>query len=116
MVRESLNKNACVSSKREMRYVMKEHDLSDRKLKIAIVLAVAIIGWLCFQGASSVHAQTAPANLSPGLQEVLRLSQAHMNDDVILSYIKNSSATYNLSADDILYLNSQGVSQAVLAA
>src|SRR5580658_8982146 len=116
MVRESLNKNACVSSKEEKRYVMKEHALSDRKLKIAIVLAVAIIGWLCLKGSSSANAQTAPANLSPGVQEVLKLSQAHMGDEVILSYIKNSGASYNLSADDILYLNSQGVSQPVLSA
>ncbi len=38
-----------------------------------------------------------------------------MSDDVITSYIKNSGASYNLSADDILYLNSQGVSQAVIS-
>jgi hypothetical protein len=62
---------------------MDEHDLSDRKLKIGVVLAVAIIGWLCLTGASASHAQTIPANLSPGVQEVLKLSQAHMSDDVI---------------------------------
>ena len=95
---------------------MKKYDLSDRKLKLAIVLAVAIIGWLCLKGANSAHAQATPANLSPGVQEVVKLSQAHMTDDVILSYIKNSGVSYNLSADDILYLNSQGVSQPVLGA
>jgi len=95
---------------------MKEYDLSDRKLKIALVLIMAIIGWLCLKGADSAHAQTTPANLSPGVQEVVKLSQAHMSDDVILSYIRNSGVSYNLSADDILYLNSQGVSQPVLSA
>ena len=39
-----------------------------------------------------------------------------MGDDVILAYIKNSGASYNLSADDILYLNTQGVSKPVLSA
>jgi hypothetical protein len=39
-----------------------------------------------------------------------------MSDDVITSYIKNSGKTYKLGADDIIYLNSQGVSQAVIAA
>ena len=39
-----------------------------------------------------------------------------MSDDVILAYIKNSGASYNLSADDILYLNNQGVSQPVISA
>jgi hypothetical protein len=51
---------------------MKEHDLSDRKLKIAFVLALVIIGWLCLKGAGSVHAQTNPANLSPGVREVVK--------------------------------------------
>jgi hypothetical protein len=95
---------------------MKENDLSDRKLKIAIALAVALIGWLCLKGASSVQAQATPANLSPGVQEVVRLSQAHMSDDVILSYIRNSGVSYHLSADDILYLNTQSVSQPVISA
>jgi hypothetical protein len=95
---------------------MKEYDLSDRKLKFAVLLAVAIIGWFCFKGASSAHAQATPANLSPGVQEVVKLSQAHMSDDVILSYIRNSGVSYRLTADDILYLNGQGVSQPILSA
>jgi len=65
---------------------MKEYDLSDRKLKIAFVLAVVLIGWLCFNRAVTAHAQTTPANLSPGVQEAVKLSQAHMGDIVILSY------------------------------
>jgi hypothetical protein len=39
-----------------------------------------------------------------------------MGDDVMLSYIKNSGKAYSLSGDDMLYLNSQGVSQAVVNA
>lgn len=96
--------------------VMNEHQFSDRRLKILIVLAFLIIGWLCFRGSPSAHAQTPPANLSPGLQEVIKLTKAHMTDDVILAYIHNSGAGYNLGADDILYLNSQGVSQPVISA
>jgi hypothetical protein len=60
------------------------------------------------------HAQ--PANLSPDLQEIVKFAQAHMTDDVILTYIKNSGKSYNLSGDDMLYLSSQGVSQAVIDA
>jgi len=95
---------------------MKKNELSDRKLKILIVLAVLVIGWLCFKGATAAHAQAASGTLSPGVQEVVKLTQAHMGDDVILAYIHNSGASYNLSADDILYLNSQGVSQPVISA
>jgi len=109
-----LNMKTQKFSKREE--VMKKHEFSDRQLKILIVLAALIIGWLCFNGATSGHAQNAPANLSPGLQEVVKLTKAHMTDDVILAYIHNSGAGYNLSADDILYLNTQGVSQPVISA
>jgi hypothetical protein len=62
------------------------------------------------------HAQTTAANVSPDLQEIVKFAQAHMTDDVILAYIKNSGKSYNVSADDMLYLNSQGVSQPVISA
>jgi hypothetical protein len=96
--------------------LMNKNEFSDRRLKILIVLAVLLIGWLCFRGASSSHAQSAPADMSPGLQEVIKLTKAHMTDDVILAYIRNSGNGYNLSANDILYLNNQGVSQPVISA
>jgi hypothetical protein len=40
---------------------MKQYDLSDRKLKIGVVLAMLIIGWMCLKGASTSHAQTTNA-------------------------------------------------------
>jgi len=85
-------------------------------LKILSGLAIVVIGCLCWNGGTAGRAQSAPANQSPQLQEVVKLTQAKMSDDVILQYVKNSGASYNLSADDILYLNSQGVSQAVISA
>jgi hypothetical protein len=42
------------------RIVMKEYDLSDRKLKIAVVLAIAIIAWLCLKGGGNSHARMTP--------------------------------------------------------
>ncbi|MGO8701769.1 MAG: DUF6600 domain-containing protein [Limisphaerales bacterium] len=93
---------------------MKTYDFSDRKVKVLLVLAILIMGWLCFQGALTGHAQAVSNN--PNVQEIVKLSKAHMSDDVILSYIKNSGVSYSLSADDILYLNSQGVSQPVISA
>ena len=75
-----------------------------------------VIAWLCWNGGVTSHAQSGPATQSPQLQEIVKLTQAKMSDDVILSYIKNSGAAYNLSADDILYLNTQGVSQPVISA
>ncbi len=71
---------------------------------------------MCIEGGHSAHAQTAPAAMSSSLQEVVKLTKAHMTDDVILAYIHNSGIPYNLSADDVLSLNNQGVSQPVISA
>ena len=90
--------------------------LSDKRLKVLILLVALLIGWLCFRGATTGRAQTTPATISANLQEVIKLTKAHMTDDVILAYIHNSGAAYNLSADDVLYLNNQGVSQPVISA
>ena len=95
---------------------MNTNEPSDRKLKVVSALAVLMIGVLCWNGSTLSTAQSAPANQSPQLQEVVKLTQAKMSDDVILAYIRNSGASYNLSADDILYLNNQGVSQPVISA
>src|SRR5271157_3348252 len=82
-------------------------------------LACAALGWMCWTAGSIANAQTPPASppsLSPDLQEVVALSEKGMSNDVIVSYIKNSGKPYKLSADDIIYLNGQGVSQPVIAA
>ena len=96
---------------------MKTTRLLAGRAATGIAVTWIIIGCM-FWGASNAFTadQAAPANLSPGLQEVVKLSQAQMGDNVILAYIKNSGASYTLGADDILYLKSQGVSQNVIAA
>ncbi|HTV40088.1 MAG TPA: DUF6600 domain-containing protein [Candidatus Sulfotelmatobacter sp.] len=75
----------------------------------AVCLACLGTGVIC-------KAQSAPADLSPDVQEVLTLSRQHMDDSVITNYISSTGKSYKLSADDIIYLNSQGVSQAVISA
>ena len=95
--------------------MMKRALLVTMKATITRIVALAAIGWACWQAGGIGLAQTPTANLSPDLQEVVKLSQQKMSDDIITSYIKNSGKTYKLGADDIIYLNSQGVSQAVIA-
>ena len=92
---------------------MKINNLNHRASK---VLAAVLAAGCLLYSPLAIHAQTTAANLSPDLQEIVKFAQAHMSDDVILSYVKNSGKTYNLSADDMLYLNGQGVSQAVISA
>jgi hypothetical protein len=57
-----------------------------------------------------------PTGLSPGLAEVFRLAQSHVDENVILAFIRDSGQTYSPSADEILYLSDLGLSQNVIAA
>ena len=98
---------------------MKRATRLSRKARIVTVIACVSIGWALWNVGDRCNAQTSPTNLQPQLQEVVKLAQAHMSDDVILAYVqilKNSGAAYILTADEILYLNSQGVSQKVITA
>ena len=59
---------------------------------------------------------TAPA-LSFGVPDVLKLSNAKVSDDTIVSYIEYSGRSYGaLSAAEIVYLHEQGVSGRVVTA
>jgi hypothetical protein len=57
-----------------------------------------------------------PAGLSPGLAEIFQMAQEHVDENVILAYIRNSGQTYLPTADEILYLSDLGLSQTVIAA
>ncbi len=84
-------------------------------MKLSFVY-IAAIGLACLGTGITCEAQTVPADLSPDVQEVLTLSHQHMDDSVITNYISSTGKAYKLSADDIIYLNGQGVSQAVISA
>lgn len=95
---------------------MNTSTLSHKKTTVVFaVICITIAG--AFWNASNAFSSDAapPSNLSPAVQEVVKLAQAHLGDDVIVTYIKNSNALYTLSADDIVYLKSQGVSQNVIS-
>lgn len=62
------------------------------------------------------RAQTPLPTMPPAVNEVVKLAQAKMNDDVILAYIKSANVSCSLTADQILYLSGQGVSQNVISA
>ena len=57
----------------------------------AVAYAVLTLGL----AGSSALAQ-APANVSPDLQQIVKLAQAQMSDDVIVSFIKNAGKSYRL--------------------
>jgi len=53
---------------------------------------------------------TLPADIDPNgtLAQVVRLLQAGVEQSVILTYIGNSTSPFNLTSDDIIYLNDIG--------
>ena len=74
--------------------------------------------------ASAAMAQNSPApsmatsasapQLSYGVSEVVKLVEAKASDDTIIAYVKNSGTSYGLNADQIIYLQQQGASSAVI--
>jgi len=76
-----------------------------------LVVGLSVAMFFC-AGATAGHAQALP----PGVQDVVRLSRSGISDQVILSQIRNTGATYNLTADQIISLKNQGVSQPVINA
>src|SRR5437764_13643359 len=54
-----------------------------------------------------------PANsvwMSREAAEVLKLVRANVTDEVVMAYIQNSRSGFNLSADEIVQLHNEGVS------
>lgn len=96
---------------------------------------VALAGLVCWmQTAARVSAQeppsaaapnpspTAPANppapvqFSYGVGDVLKLARAKVSDDVTVTFIQASGHGYSLSADEIVQLRKEGVTDRVLTA
>ena len=89
------------------------------KLHCSSVLVLATVAILVGSG-SRVSAQDLPpaqntVQLSYGVPDVLKLAQARLSDEVIVSYIHKSRLSYaDLGASEIVYLNQQGVSSRVI--
>lgn len=65
---------------------------------------------------TSTQTQTTP-QLSPGVADVLKLSQAGVSDATVVTYIQSSDRGYGaLSAPEIVYLHDAGVSSEVVNA
>jgi hypothetical protein len=90
-----------------------------RQVSTALVLASLYFGTF-----SPLPAQTPPAgdtesagaSLPSGVQDVVSLTRAGLNEDVILAQIRSVGSTYQLSTDQVIYLSNAGVSQNVIKA
>lgn len=64
---------------------------------------------------ASPRTETVP-KLPSAVAEVLKLSQADIGEAVIIAYVENSGATYEMNSRQIVHLRNNGVSEAVLTA
>jgi hypothetical protein len=85
-----------------MKAIMKAHPFT------RLLGALAVIGWT---SVALVQAENTAA-----VDEILKLKNAGVSDETIVSYIKSKDINYGLSADDILALHGKGVSPGVLNA
>ena len=49
------------------------------------------------------------------ITDVASMAQQHISDGIIINQIRTTGSVYNLSADEIVWLRGQGVSEAVIA-
>lgn len=54
-------------------------------------------------------------NLSPGMEEIIKLAQGGVGETVLLAYINNSRQPYSPTVDEILFLTDLGVADTVIA-
>ncbi len=57
-----------------------------------------------------------PVDLSGPVVDLVKLAESGVGDEVVLAYIRNSQAVFNLSADHVVYLKDLGLSPEVISA
>ncbi len=65
---------------------------------------------------SVANSPASSPNVSAPTAEIVKLTQAGVDENVMLSYVTNSAYTFGLSSDDIIYLNDIGVPGTVVTA
>lgn len=61
-------------------------------------------------------AQQSVVPVSQAKADLLKMAAAGVGDDVLMAYVRNSNATFNLSADDIIALANDKVGSSVIRA
>jgi hypothetical protein len=82
---------------------------------VAVLTTLTLCSW---SGDSVVAVESAapPVQLSSGAADILKICRAKVNDDVTVAFIQNGDRRFNLTANEIVYLRQEGVSDRVLTA
>lgn len=65
---------------------------------------------------STPDAGSTNASSNPRLGDFVKLVEAGLGDNVLMAYVTNSPSAFNLSSDDIVYLNDLGTPETVVTA
>lgn len=85
--------------------------------KTLLLGAATIFVWWAWKApAQDAATINVSARVPYAVSQVIQLEQAKIGEGTVIAYIRNSGNSYNLTANDILYLRGQGVSDAVLTA
>jgi hypothetical protein len=114
-----------------------------QKIKLLAVLSCALVTWACdptsTRAGQSEQPESAPAaTAAPGtiqaapapvttqataakplpenLQELVKLAERGLGDEVLIAWVKNSAVPFQMTSDDVVYLTDLGVSEAVIKA
>lgn len=100
---------------------------NNRRISVGLLALSCIAGLHAEEALQSLVPSTNPAPastvaaksrrpLAVATQEVLKLSRAKLNEDTIIAFIGNTTTSFDLTADDVVYLKEQGVTDRVLGA
>jgi hypothetical protein len=83
-------------------------------------LTGGLIGHGIDESEKKQEAQIAAANAAAAaralqLTDIVALAQQHVSDDIIIGQIRTTGSIYQLTAQQIIWLREQGVSEAVIA-
>ncbi len=93
-------------------------NLKSQGMKLALAALVFCGGMVQAQvpGGSAPAPAVAVPQVSPAAAEVVKLASSGVGDEVVMAYIRNSPAVFDLSADQLLYLKDVGLSSQVVTA
>jgi hypothetical protein len=96
---------------------MKNKTLAGLKAEFTIALICLILNGLLAINVSAQTPASAPSSstgLPAGVQDVVALTKAGIGEDPILAKIKKAGTSYDLTAEQIIYLKNLGVSENVI--
>ena len=96
-------------------YVVREVTTTTTKKSVPAAVSAPAAQAVDVSGTPDAYAPS-PIQLSPAVNDVVKLYESMVNEDVLISFAENSHYPFKLTADQIVYLQDIGISDAVMNA